>query len=76
MIIYTCVKCKKLVQSLKGLCPVCEYPSPPEDKPYIIQGLNTAIHWRDGDCLENTKSHRHPDWIEQWEEVERRHYNP
>ena len=24
------------------------------------------------DCLENPKHHRHPDWIEQWEDLELR----
>jgi hypothetical protein len=33
-----------------------------------------ALVARSADCLENPKSHRHPDWIEQWEALELRNW--
>jgi predicted amidophosphoribosyltransferase len=76
--IYTCSKCRKFVQSLKGLCPICGEPSPKERPMYKMSEVSSQpyIHWLDGDCLENPKSHKHPDWIEQWEIAERKYYKP
>lgn len=39
---------------------------------------NDLIPFRNSglDCLENSKLRRNPDWIEQWEQVERKYHKP
>ena len=65
-----CTVCNNLVEALNCRCPVCGAVLP-ESRPLykpLFPSCQPDYHF-DGDCLENPKG-RHPDWIEQWEEIE------
>jgi len=75
----TCPKCLHYIQFEAGkgfplhVCPICGHLFTAWDvytsvTPAIEQAIVLVLD--PFACCENPKHHRHPDWIEQWEELE------